>query len=295
MLSRRTFSKSNIYHFLKYLNHKLLFLTQIKIIIMKKIYLLFIPFLAFALLSAITNGNQAPYGNTGSPGDGSNCTTCHSGMAQNDNNISTNIPASGYVPGTTYTITITATKANINKYGFQLTAENSTNSKTGTFVITDAQQTKLIQDEVTHTGLGTSASGNTKTWNVDWTAPATGTGAVTFYSAVNAANGDNGTGGDQILLSSLAIQEDLNTSISQAYREKQIKVFPSTADEYLNIQSQDILLSVRIFSLDGRKVFEAVQVNQTQLKVDVSAFESGVYVIHLSTKDFKVNRKFIRR
>ena len=262
---------------------------------MKKILLfLVLPTLAIGLLSAITNGNQAPYGNTGSPGDGSNCTACHSGTAQTDTNISTNIPASGYIPGNTYTITISATKSNISKFGFQLTAEGSTNTKVGTFAITDATQTKLIQDEVTHTGLGTGATAGSKTWTVDWTAPAAGTGSVTFYSAVNAANADGGTGGDMILLSSLAVQEDLGNSISNQVKNPILQLFPSQSDDFIQLKSSNTIHQVRIFALDGKEVFEQYSIGEKQLVVDVQNFSKGIYLVHVQVESAYFIRKFIR-
>src|ERR1035437_9586755 len=51
-------------------------------------------------------------GYTGSPGDGSNCTDCHSGTGAVNTgsgsvSIASTIPACGYVAGTTYSVTAT--------------------------------------------------------------------------------------------------------------------------------------------------------------------------------------------
>ena len=43
---------------------------------------------------------------------------------------------------------------------------------------------------ITHTSSGISTTGDSNSWSFDWTAPASGTGDVTFYGAFNAANGD---------------------------------------------------------------------------------------------------------
>ena len=62
--------------------------------------------------AAHTFSNGAPAGNTGSPGDVNNCaTSCHTGGPAQSNQmvtISSDIPGSGYVAGTTYTFTVTS-------------------------------------------------------------------------------------------------------------------------------------------------------------------------------------------
>ena len=60
------------------------------------------------LSPAHSNAGGAPIGKTGSPGDGSNCTGCHSGVATTSAGlITSNVPVTGYIPGNTYTITAT--------------------------------------------------------------------------------------------------------------------------------------------------------------------------------------------
>lgn len=178
---------------------------------MKSIYKIFLLLLAPVIFILIASSNGSPGGRTGSIGDnGQNCTGCHSGTPQSATNwITTDIPTSGYVPGQTYTITATGTHTGVVKFGFELTAENSAGAKVGTFIITNTTQTKLVNQNkaVTHLTAGTTPSGNTKTWSMNWTAPNPGVGAVTFSSALNAANGNGGTSGDVIYLTSTTAQE----------------------------------------------------------------------------------------
>jgi PKD repeat protein len=163
------------------------------------------------LTSNILYHTGSPGGKTGSPGDGNaTCTQCHTGTPVTVTGwITSNIPASGYVPGQTYTITATATHTGAVLFGFEMTAENASNNKTGTFIITNATQTQLVNNNksVTHTQNGTTPSGNSKSWSVNWTAPAAGTGNVTFYGAFNAANGNGGSSGDVIYKTSTLVPE----------------------------------------------------------------------------------------
>ena len=178
---------------------------------MKKFYkvlsVLAIP--AFLLLYSYTGGS--PGGKTGSPGDGgATCTQCHAGTAQPQGGlISTTVPFSGYEPGETYTVTVSANMSGISKYGFELTAESNGGVKQGTFSVTDPARVKKVNGgkAVTHTSGGTVASGGSISWSVDWTAPAAGTGQVTFYTAVNATNSNGSTSGDQIYTGSRMVSE----------------------------------------------------------------------------------------
>lgn len=151
-------------------------------------------------------------GKTGSVGDGgTTCTQCHSDFnAQAQAGwITTNIPAEGYTPGETYTITATGTHDGVQKFGFELTAEDNIGTKRGTLTITDATRTKLTNGNkaVTHTQAGNTPSGNSNTWSMDWTAPAASFETIIFNAAYNAANGNGKTGGDKIYTSSLSVSE----------------------------------------------------------------------------------------
>lgn len=156
--------------------------------------------LAFTLFGAFEtmNPNGAPAGMTGSPGDGDNCTSCHGGTATTTANlITSNIPASGYVPGTTYTITATNTLSGSGKMGFEVSPQNASGSLLGT--LTAGSGNKLVGSGkyVTHS----NANSTTNSWTFSWTAPAAGTGNVTFYGAF--ARNKPGP----VTLSTLVVQE----------------------------------------------------------------------------------------
>ena len=185
---------------------------------MKKLYfLLLIPVIpVFMILMANSAGSVG--GKTGSPGDGgTTCTQCHTGTANPVTGwITTNVPVSGYIPGNTYTITLSGTHTGVVKFGFEVTAEDASNTKVGSWVITDPTQTQLTNgtNAVTHTSAGNTPSGNMKVWTVDWTAPTGVATDITFYAAFNAANGDFGTAGDVIYTTSTTISQQVNPEIT---------------------------------------------------------------------------------
>ena len=103
------------------------------------------------------NNAGAPAMRTGSPGDNYSCTTCHTGTAQNVFGIiSSNVPANGYVPGSTYTITANVSDPNKNRFGFEISPQDPTGTKLGVMTITDIARTKLIGSGkyITHTSSG---------------------------------------------------------------------------------------------------------------------------------------------
>lgn len=165
---------------------------------------------------AHTSSSGGPAGHTGSPGDGASCANCHAGGTSSGKtaDITSDIPPTGYVPGTTYTITATATSSATSKFGFQISPQNIAGNLLGTLVNTSAQ-TQLVGSSkyITHTSGGTSGAGS-KTWSFNWVAPAQGTGNVTFYGAFNFTNNNNAVSGDYILTMSYVVNEAPANSIT---------------------------------------------------------------------------------
>ncbi|MES1181695.1 MAG: hypothetical protein ABUL44_02775, partial [Flavobacterium sp.] len=94
--------------------------------------LLFTLFIITAIISVLAfrlgplNSTGAIPGVAGDPAGGDqNCTSCHAGPAATLQTgwISSNIPAAGYVPFTTYTITATATRPGHTRFGFEISPQ----------------------------------------------------------------------------------------------------------------------------------------------------------------------------
>lgn len=247
-----------------------------------------------SMASYVLYPGGSPGGKTGSPGDGgANCTGCHSGNAQQASGwITSNIPSAGYMPGQTYTITATGTHTGVAKFGFEITAENASGVKKGTIVVTDASQTKKVNSNssITHTANGITPSGDSKSWSFDWTAPATGTGTVTFYGAFNAANGNGSSSGDVIYITSRPYLE-FSTGIGDDNDKlADINIFPNPFTDRLNIASgnpEEPVKSIRISGLDGKSLWSADVKNGNQDKhhIDASGFSKGIYFVSVIFSD----------
>jgi hypothetical protein len=161
--------------------------------------------LTVALLSIGTanlhsRSNGAPAGYANDPSGGSaTCTSCHSGTASTPSSsvvsISSNIPANGYVPGATYTVTATVNYPSFSRFGFELSPQFSTGAYAGTMINTSAETQIVSTKYITHTSSGISGTG-TKSWSFNWIAPAQGSGTISFYASFLASNSSNSTSGD---------------------------------------------------------------------------------------------------
>src|ERR1044072_8864580 len=107
-------------------------------------------------------------GYTNAPGNIGNCTVCHDTNTVNSGSGSvtiSGIPAI-YNPGQQYTLTVTVQQTNQQKFGFQLTAINSTNARAGTLASLGAD-TQInpfngpgSRQYIQHTKAGTNPSNN---------------------------------------------------------------------------------------------------------------------------------------
>ena len=231
-----------------------------------------------------SNETGAPAAVTGSPGDnGKTCAKsgCHTGFAVvvTPNIITSNIPVTGYVPGTTYTITATCAQTGINKWGFEISPQDNAGNLLGQPIITNAAQTKIKSTKyVTQTTSGSSGTG-TKTWSFNWLAPAAGTGDVTYYGSFNYANNNGGDSGDHIHTSTLVVNENTGTTgIADAdIPKQQLEVWPNPVRDQFSVKlflPKSCRLKIILTGMDGK-------LSEVLTEEDVS---DGFY-----TKQFKMH------
>ena len=182
---------------------------------------------------------QVPTGVSGGPGDiqgGFTNATCSKGSCHHDfagssttsqyafqysvpktGWVTSNVPASGYVPGQTYDITVSINSPGY-QYGFQASCQTAAGLFKGKLIdndsafvsralLTGATQEWISEmdstDAIAHIPAisakigyrGTVYNANGKSWKFKWIAPAAGTGAVSFYAAMVTANGNGSDNG----------------------------------------------------------------------------------------------------
>lgn len=244
---------------------------------MKKI-LLSLPIIliiTFFLHPKISNSNStgSPGGKTGSPSDISNCMACHTdSQTAQAATITTNIPSTGYEPGNIYNITVMINTSGVfGVNGFEITCEdNTTNSKAGSFAITNPNITKFTNNSnaVTHTYAGNSL----ESWSVNWEAPISGTGDITFYAALIEGRYPMGNSGDIFSTTTLSFNESIvNSTINSSKMD----------DFSFNFLSKTIVskTNISVYDIKGKLIL-----NTNSRLTDISHLNSGTYILKTKEK-----------
>lgn len=250
---------------------------------------------AVAALS-LANSGGSPGGRTGSEVDnGATCATmggCHAGGGDvlTQDMITTNIPATGYIPGEKYQITLSPAFDGASRYGFEMIVQNATPEAVGTFTSNDDGNARSGGDRVTHKS-SSSTGGDTKTWVLDWTAPEAGSGDLKIFASSLAANGNGSTSGDRLITDDLTITENLTASI-QDILNAQITLYPNPVVNSLHLSGMtNTNATLQITDVSGRVVMNSSYAEM----LDVSQLATGAYQLKIAVGDVVINKNFIKR
>lgn len=282
---------------------------------MKKPILVLSVILCIVSLMAFTSGDSSspmdasggPAGYAGDPAGGNKtCGSgggCHTGapIGTLTGAITSNIPGTGYLPSTTYTITANIVRAGHSKFGFQITPQKSTGTQLGTMAVTSTQ-TKLVGSNkyITHTSSGTSGSGS-KTWSFKWTSPATGQGPVTFYGVFNCTNNNGNTSGDSIFKSTMVVTE--NTTAIQPVNavEFSFAAFPNPTTDIITTRfnlSAPSSIAMYLYDSNGnliRNFYSAdAPAGEMNTTLNLSSYPQGVYFIRVITNGDSMLHKIMK-
>lgn len=255
---------------------------------MKKIYnilfILAIPAIFLVFTNETMYPDGSPGGKTGSPGDGANCSECHTGTPMNQEFwITSSMIGTGYSPGDQYEIVVVGVDSEANKFGFEATAEKSDNTKVGAFQADILGFTQTLNNDraITHTTAGTFPVVDTGTfWVFKWTAPTESVGDITFYAAINAANGNNASSGDQIHLSSFTASPSVG--VKDIATKNEFRMYPNPSTGILNIESKNINRKdiIEVLNLHGQVVLSEIVENEN-IRLDLTEQEKGIYFIRI--------------
>lgn len=220
-----------------------------------------------ALTGAVLSDNGKA-GYTNSPSEG-NCTSCHSGTVNSTLGsvaLISDIPATGYVPGTSYNMTLKVKQTSKLLFGLGLEALTSTNQNAGTLVISTPTKTSIksatvggvSRKNVVHQFNGGSST-DSMMFAFKWTAPAAGTGLVKFYYSGMAANKSGNTSGDYVYTGNTSFEEYVDhTAIAQAVTNiNSFSIFPNPVKERVNVQyslNSASEVTVSVYTLEGKLV-----------------------------------------
>ncbi len=234
--------------------------------------------------------NGTDPGHTGSPGDSlKTCIVCHGGVATPiEGWITSDIPASGYAPGQTYTITATNTEHGGTRFGFQVSPQNIKGDLLGTIIVSDPVKTQLVGNGkyITYTSNGVDGQ-DFNTWVFQWKAPAAGTGKVVFYGAFNSnENGDKS--GDKTFTSTLTVNESSTTglfsNLSTSNNSFSLYPQPASGSVHMNIATRHSgKPSVLLRDITGKTLSELTvsDENMGTVNIDLAGITHGIYFIEL--------------
>lgn len=268
-----------------------------------KQYVVIVVILAMVTGLSFKTKNDGIAGRTGSPGE-TTCNTfgCHTGNQLNDPSGSISINAPGlqptweYIPGNVYQIEITVTRTGNSKFGFSFESLLPAGSNAGTLSITDAVSTQLKsvtvggnpRTNVLHR-LNSGLSTDSHTFTFSWTAPAAGTGPVTFYTAGNAANGQNNTSDDYIFSTSQLLSDGSSVGLQESFEPVNIMVTPNPANDHILVSGFKSEGMLKLFDLRGKLVYETMISNPNvkffRINID-SSFSDGIYFLTYYPKNY---------
>ena len=290
---------------------------------MKKIiYTFFLIATAFTLTSN-SSGKAASEGEgmTGAPGDrfqanGSavTCQSCHTGGSYNPTakieffNEAGTTAVTKYEAGKNYTIRLTITASGTpSGYGFQMIDIRKSNSTNIKGFLPAASQTAGIQitpitsgNQANRSYAEHSRSLASNTINVKWKAPVAGSGSVVFYAVGNAVDGRNGSAGDNGTGSINAEFTEQTSSVNELALSVDMAVSPNPTTEgvVLSLSSKMAKkIQVRITDISGKTVLtenRAIQVGENTVKLDVSNFSKGVYMLQVIENQNLISKKLLK-
>jgi hypothetical protein len=167
--------------------------------------------------------------------------------------------------------------------------------------------------DAVHNGIGAAPSTDTNNWTVTSNTVASGTRTIVATRAFNTGNTNDYTfvfANNSVDFASakmnsasytLAYHGGANRGYSFdvpyttlgvndfEYQKNSIKLYPNPTEDYLNIESENVISSVKVYDSNG-KLIKHIK-NKTILKIDLSELRTGVYYLELeSNKNLSYER-----
>lgn len=240
---------------------------------------------------------------TGAPQE-SNCTGCHSGVADSDTKGFIAISVAGnpthYNAGQTYDISVTVNYPGRTRFGFALNVR-----KKGVIFLPVGE---LFAEEgsgvransyATHELTSIDAN-NSKTWTFKWTAPQT-MDTVIFYASGIAADNNKSNTGDLTYTSSKTLLPGAKTAVTVINAINWKSVYPNPVRKDVTLQfdvkTKD---NYRIALLDLKGELKEILMEQPLLigeqQLDfkfINQYPAGIYFIQIVSANYNTYKKII--
>ncbi|MBU6325381.1 MAG: T9SS type A sorting domain-containing protein [Bacteroidetes bacterium] len=237
----------------------------------------FLSALGFLLLNS-SNGAGASQNadRTGGPVANGNCNGCHSGgtviPTVTVGLFDGLLPVTSYTPGKSYTLRIIVLGLGYPRYGFQTVALASGNVNAGT-ITAGSTGTRAVTINSRIYGEHSTPS-STGTFDLNWKAPAAGTGTVNFYTAGLGAANPSGDNGDKGNTNTLTISEAAGTSVS-APQMGSMHFGPNPVAEVMHFYGS-AWSNISVYNLQGQLQARFTGMHES---INLSTLTSGVYLL----------------
>ncbi|MBP7511487.1 MAG: T9SS type A sorting domain-containing protein [Bacteroidia bacterium] len=266
--------------------------------------------LAISKLDNFTSVNRA--GDVTGPGVTTrrDCSSCHSGLdAIVDNSVNrvfTFDSGSVYTPGAEHIIKYKLFAS--GTVGFSSTVlRNDSNRMAGTIKPMDSLEAKTFlhaasgRTYINHR-VGATTAGM-KEYSFKWTAPAKGTGPVTFYFSSISSNVDDATSDDTTYNNSYVITEKIEEpiGIKNASFNASLNVYPNPTSGNIHVSFNNAsfgLTTVNLFSYDGKQSYmlfnENVNSGNQNLSIELPLdIKPGIYFVRVTNNSMNSIHKIL--
>lgn len=238
----------------------------------------------------------APSGRSGSLGDGGN--TCASGSCHNGPAPSTQIIRISssldslveYKPDETYRIQLDLIAPGINRFGFQLSAEDMLGNKIGSLVPLSDGRTKKAGSNITHVSTSIDAT-DSISYQFDWVAPSAPQDSVYFSVAANFANKNGGTSGDIIATSFKSYASVTGGFGLGEASPASLKIYPNPSQDWVQWEHDEPVLAAKVYNNQGQLVL--MRLNPTE-GINVQGLLRGMYQLVLETETEVYRESFVK-
>lgn len=261
--------------------------------------------LIFQFSEVRTNIIQPQAERTGAPdeltcGDGTACHNTTPNTGPGNVSILYSDLSNNYIPGNTYQLTFTVTEATMTRFGFECTSLDANGDSAGTWLsaVSGSIAFPTVPSDLHRRYVSHHNASSNNVWVVNWKAPATDKGPLTFYAAGNAANGNQLSTGDHIYTTSLAVTP-LSIGIDEASDPYFFSVQNPVSDQ-LNIRYRLPATShfmIRLFNTNGQLLKTLQEGNENAgfhlILFDVSDLSAGMYLIRFDSEANSQTAKII--
>ncbi len=214
------------------------------------------------------------------------------------------LPVTNYNPGQTYLVTLngdaTAVSTNLPGFGFMVSAVSGSHTYSGTYSIPTALAsyihtypcggTTVVEHSITLRQITTGT--NTYATQFYWTAPTGTSDSVSFFSLLNAVNGNSASSGDYPNAAPVVtIYQNVTTSVAPTQSAgNEIAVYPNPARNQINIAYNEKITDIAILNFLGQTVYCSKN-NSINPAIKISDLPSGLYYVLINNR---VSAKFLK-